>query len=260
MRRLVVRALWGVLALVLVIVAGIGAMFGITFMGNADLRDGEKLSSFAHIVKDGFVSIAVLDLGNGKVALIDAGNDPKAQALMSALARMKKKPTDVEAVFLTHGHQDHLQGLYALPGARVYGLAQEAALVGGRRSNRGPLTRHFKPQRTGLEISHPLRDGESIRLGNRTLRVLAVPGHTRGSAAYYVEGLIFLGDSADANDEGELTPAKWLFSDDPEQNRASLRALEARLMRENLPVKRMAFAHTASLPGISALSAFNRKH
>jgi len=260
MRPALKRGLWTSLAIVVFVVGAIGAIFGITFMGNAKLRDGEAPLPFARIVVDGFVSVAVLDMGHGKVALIDAGNDPEARGVLRALAAMHKTRADVAGAFLTHGHQDHVNGLHALRGVNVYGLAEEATLVAGLRENRAPLTRFFKPKPTGLAISHPLHDGDAVSLGNRTVRVFATPGHTAGSASYYVDGLVFLGDSADASSEHKVTPAKWLFTDDTAQNIASLQKLEARLREEKLDVKHLVFAHTGTLPGLDALSAFNRSH
>jgi len=230
-----------------------------TFLGNHEIEDGQKLAGFAEIVKDGRVSVALLDMGDGKLALIDAGNDHEAKAILGAVARRKQKPEDIAAVFLTHGHQDHVAGLYTLMRARIYGLATEAALVGGRRRNRGPFTQLFAPERTGLEISHPLRDGDQVRIGERTVRAFAVPGHTRGSAAYYVDGLLFLGDSANANSAGELTPAKWAFTDDCAENAASLRLLATRIESEKLPVKHLVFAHSGTLEGARALHLFARR-
>jgi len=260
MRRILRRALWGVGAVALLLVLSVGTLFGITFMGNAELKDGQRLGGFAQIVKDGFVSAAVLDMGQGKIALIDAGNDPEAKALLAALARMKRSPKDVVAVFLTHGHQDHVNGLHALRGSRVYGLGSEAALVSGRRKAGSPIAHLMASAPTGHEVTHPMRSGESVQIGDRSVRVFAIPGHTRGSAAYYVDGLVFLGDSADADTDGALTPAKWLFSDDTAQNVKSLAALENWLASEKLAVKQLVFAHTGALSGLGPLSAFNRQH
>lgn len=259
MKRLLSRVLWSLGGVVLLLGLGSAAIFAITFMGNAELKDGQRLGGFAEVVKDGFVSIAILDMGQGKTALIDSGNDTQATALLKALERRHKRPSDVQAVFLTHGHQDHIAGLYALRGARVYGLREEAALVAGRRKAQSPVAHLIKLSRSGLEISHPLRSGDSVQVGDRSVRVFAIPGHTRGSAAYYVDGLLFVGDSADAHKDGTLTAAKWFFSDDTAQNRSSLVALEAWLKREKLPVKQLVFAHTGAQQGLHALSAFNRR-
>ena len=40
-----------------------------------------------------------------------------------------------------------------------------------------------------------LEDGDTIPLGEETLRVLHTPGHTAGSVCYYVPGRLFSGDT-----------------------------------------------------------------
>ena len=108
-----------------------------------------------------------------------------------------------------------------------------------------------------VHVTRPLKDGETVRVGDVDVRVFALPGHTGGSAAYLARGLLFLGDSADANKNGELVPARWIFSDDLEQNRASLKALAAKL--EPGQVKYLVFAHSGVLDTDAALRAFAAK-
>lgn len=91
-------------------------------------------------------------------------------------------------------------------------------------------------------------------MGNLSVRVFSLPGHSRGSAAYLVNGVLFLGDSADATKDGKLVAAKWPVTEDPAQNRASLKTLAARLKPEE--VKHLVFSHTGVLPGYAPLQAF----
>jgi glyoxylase-like metal-dependent hydrolase (beta-lactamase superfamily II) len=106
-----------------------------------------------------------------------------------------------------------------------------------------------------------LQDGETILLGQTPVRVFAVPGHTGGSAAYLVNGVLFLGDSADATSEGQLRGAPWAFSDDAAQNRASLVRLHQQLTEEGAEVQAIAFAHSGVLVrGLAPLAAFAQQN
>jgi glyoxylase-like metal-dependent hydrolase (beta-lactamase superfamily II) len=75
----------------------------------------------------------------------------------------------------------------------------------------------------------------------------AVPGHTKGSAAFLARGVLFMGDSAEVTTEGRLAPAKRLTSDDPALNRASLAKLAERLAPAAAEVRAIAPAHSGVL-------------
>jgi glyoxylase-like metal-dependent hydrolase (beta-lactamase superfamily II) len=209
------------------------------------------------MVQDGFSSVAVLPIGEGEVALVDAGNDAAGTAILAELSRRGLGPEAVKAVLITHGHGDHIAGIGALPNAEVMALEAEIPLVEGRASARGLLTRLFPARATGIEVNRALRDGETVMLGEVLVQVYAIPGHTGGSAAYLANNVLFLGDSADATTEGTLRAAVWAFSDDPAQNRASLVRLHERLTEQGAAVEAIAFAHSGVLAhGLAPLAGF----
>ena len=118
------------------------------------------------------------------------------------------------------------------------------------------MLRRFAPAKpTGLTVSRPLKDGESFSLGQRKAQAFLVPGHTRGSAAYLVNGILFLGDSADATSKGTVVGAKWIFSDSVDENAKSLRSLVNRLKSDRSEVKWLVFSHSGVVPGLAALDA-----
>lgn len=123
------------------------------------------------------------------------------------------------------------------------------------------MPRLFPVSPTGITITHPAKDGDVIALGNAQIRVFAVPGHTAGSAAYLVNEVSFMGDSADAGTSGEVQGAPWVFSDSQTQNRSLLVALAHRLEADGTPVKALAFAHSGVLTeGLGPLTAFAKKN
>ncbi len=231
--------------LVLLVAAGFGAIFYSVVGGNTDITDGATPAPDVRIIKDGFVDFGVVDVGEGHVVLIDAGIDPKGAALLAELARRKVGPDAVTAIFFTHGHRDHTAGASLCPNAALYALDDDVALAEGREGSHGPLTSMLGAKPTGLHV-HGLKDGAVTTVGAKSIRAIAMPGHTAGSAAYLVSGVLFLGDSAGMKTDGKLAPAPWAFSDDGAKNRASLVALGKMLESEKAAVVAIVPGHTGT--------------
>jgi hydroxyacylglutathione hydrolase len=233
------RALKWVGLVVLLVGIALGAGWYSAFGHNSPILDGLKLAPGVETVKDGFVSIFMLDVGPGRVALVDAGKDASGRAVLAALARRGLTRESVNAIFLTHGHGDHTAACKLFPDAQVYALGNEISLVGD-----------------AAKVNHPLKDGDVVSVGDLRVEAFAVPGHTPGSAAYLARGVLFFGDSAGASKDGVMMKAVRLFSKDSGQNVTSLKALEARLVPRASEVKELAFAHTGPLEGFQPLATF----
>jgi hydroxyacylglutathione hydrolase len=226
------------LGIVVVILAVVAAAGGYAVFGNNSPMGDGPVANGVTAVKDGFVNVFIVDLGSGKVALVDAGRDKSGAAVLAALARKSLGPASVSAIFLTHGHPDHTAACKLFPDATVYAMAEDAELVGD------------------AATVHPLHDGQVVTVGDEHIEAFAVPGHTPGSAVYLARGVLFLGDSAGASKAGNVMKAVRLFSKDSAQNVASLKALSSRLSPQKGEVKAMAFGHTGPLQGLGPLEAF----
>lgn len=251
------KVLLGILAAVaLVVVVLAGALF-VTFAGHRPILDGYQVAPGVKTVKDGFVSVFVVDVDAKHVALIDAGNDVQARPVLAALAARKLGPEAVTMILLTHGHPDHRAGCAAFPQATLAALGAEVSLIEGAVGPHGPLPRLFPVKPTGLKVGRILTDGETVHLGNVSIQVFAVPGHTAGSAAYFVNGALILGDAADSRTDGTMGGAKWIASDDVQRNRDSLKALAGRV--DPQAVTTLAFSHSGPLLGAKPLLDFAAK-
>jgi glyoxylase-like metal-dependent hydrolase (beta-lactamase superfamily II) len=100
----------------------------------------------------------------GDQVLIDASDEPKR--LLELIG-----DAGLTAVVTTHQHWDHHRAL------RDVVLATGATTMAG-----APDTEAITEQ-TGVDISRPVVQGDQIAVGNCTLSVIAIAGHTPGSIA-----------------------------------------------------------------------------
>ena len=236
------RVLLGVVLVVLVLVIAVGTVLYRSFAGGMP-PDEKPLAGGALPILDGFVAAFTVPTEQAdKVILIDCGKDKTAAAIKAALAARKQT---IAAVFLTHGHWDHVGGCTAAglgAAAPVYALADEVAIVAGDEGTLGPVAKLLGAHHLGVKVTNPLKDGDAVDILGTTVKVYQTAGHTRGSAVYLARGTAFFGDAAGASDQGEVKAAIWIFSDDTALAARSLRALAGKLQNEK--VEQFAFAHT----------------
>ena len=130
------------------------------------------------------------DEDSGALAVIDPGDDISDSLLRFCV----DNGWDLRAIFLTHGHYDHVGGVAALrlafPNVPVYLHAEDS-----HRDDRLMPT-------AGLGPLTLLRDGDVVPLGNLTVEVLHTPGHTRGSVCLRCRDALFTGDTLFAGSMG----------------------------------------------------------
>jgi len=154
-------------------------------------------------------SYVVKDEATGALALVDCCS--LNRNVRDAIAHAGG---DLRYILLTHGHFDHIQGAagarQAHPAARVAISGEDAPYLTGELDTMpGRVSRHKRP----VLPDFILRDGDSIQLGESTLRVIATPGHTPGGLCFYSEadGLLFTGDTLFREEVGraDLQGGDW---------------------------------------------------
>lgn len=191
--------------------------------------------AWAEVTTGAWASMIHVFRTDSGVVVVDLGWVGAERALREALGKVGATPDDVVAVLLTHSHRDHIAAWPLLRGARFYMGAEEVLRFLGREAHRGPITRLAESVR---ETSLP-REGElrivgftrdtTLVFGRDTIRAYPIPGHTAGSAAYLVDGVLFVGDAANRRPFAGFGGARPEYSDDVARSRESMRALFARL-------------------------------
>ena len=245
----------GICAATLVVaVIVLGLVF---FAGLQKAGSGPSLGAGLEPVQDGMSTVYLLDAGNGQLVLVDAGNDVKGTAIQAALANRHATADNVAAILITHAHPDHDATIPLFPKAAIYALKREVPLADGSESFQGPVLRLFGAHNTHpFHVSRPLEDGEKFTIGNLDVTAFAVPGHTPGSAAYLVSGVLFMGDSAQITSKQQLIGPNGLFSNDTSEGAASLKHLDQELQPRAAEIKFLSTAHTGNIAGLEPLNQF----
>ena len=62
----------------------------------------------AHMITDAYVNWFIVEGDEGRLTIVDAGHPRSWDSLHEALGTLGRRPDDVAAIVLTHGHFDHV--------------------------------------------------------------------------------------------------------------------------------------------------------
>jgi glyoxylase-like metal-dependent hydrolase (beta-lactamase superfamily II) len=118
-------------------------------------------------------SYIVIEPNSNTSAIIDPGADP--EIILNATS-----DTKISAILLTHGHPDHVGGLYQLK----------------RRTDALVYLHPLDAKKFNLEFDVAVADGDQIKIGDDTIRIIHTPGHTPGQVSFDLgDGRIIVGDT-----------------------------------------------------------------
>ncbi len=134
----------------------------------------------------------ITDVNTGKKAVIDPGD--KSQPLIDELEKSKN---GIEYILLTHGHYDHIgfaKELKELFGGKIV-IGEE----GKEFLYKGMLNlSDFHRDICKLEPFKGdifLKDNDTLKLGDSTVKYITSPGHTKGCGCYIIDNNLFSGDT-----------------------------------------------------------------
>ena len=124
-----------------------------------------------HAFKDNYIWFIQV-VGSNKVIIVDPGD---AEPVVKAIESQKLIPI---AILATHGHHDHIGGIEVL-------LKHYSVPVYGPKNEVVPC------------ITHPLSARENLVIDSLfpVIKVLDIPGHTKGHIAFLIDGNLFCGDT-----------------------------------------------------------------
>lgn len=147
----------------------------------------------------------LLEAGDASV-LIDTGMVGEPFFIRRLVRKLGLKPASIKAILLTHGHLDHAGNLAELKewtGAKVYAHAEEARHVAGTYPYSGVAQWCGRLEAAGrflfryrtATIDEFITAGQELPFWGG-LRVIHLPGHTRGHCGFYSapHDLLFSGD------------------------------------------------------------------
>jgi len=131
--------------------------------------DGSICFLQLHLGGDRNFSYLFGDSASGEAAAVDPGFGPERFNEEAERHGLK-----IKHILITHGHSDHMAAAGEL--ARISG----ATLYSGKNE--------------AVEQAVELNNGDSLALGNRSIKVLSTPGHAPGHVCYLFDNRLITGD------------------------------------------------------------------
>lgn len=129
------------------------------------------------------------DRTTGRAVMIDPGEEPRL-----FLAELDTRRLALEAIWLTHGHIDHIMGVGEVK--RATGVP--VLLHPADRALYDALPKQGEWMGFSLDAPPPpdgeLADGQELRLGEHRFLVRHTPGHSPGSVSFLGTGVVLGGD------------------------------------------------------------------
>ena len=129
----------------------------------------------------------------GEMALVDPSPDAEVIA-----ARMASRGFDIKKlryILLTHGHFDHIGGADGLRDISSAPLCVHSADADCLTTDANEYMYFFRESLRLRPAERLLSDGDVLPLGEKSIKVIHTPGHTKGSVCYVTEDAVYSGDT-----------------------------------------------------------------
>ncbi len=219
-------------------------------------------------------------------ALVDTGTRRTTRILKRALREIGYDFRDIKRIVVTHGHVDHYGAA-----RRIVRSPGSMAEVAAHESDRSPIERGLEVPRSrflgyyrlmgvpfafklsllpmrlvfsslaeNCPVDRFIQDGETIRLGDYDARVIATPGHTKGSVSLYLEreGILFPGDHI----LGHITPNAFVMLEaefDLPRRMSQVEFYDSLAIIENLAPRAVFPAHGDPIDDVRSVIAMFRE-
>jgi metallo-beta-lactamase class B len=118
--------------------------------------------------------------------LIDTGTKEMVPIVQSSIQKLGHRLSDVKIILSSHAHWDHVEGHAAMKqatGARIMALGEDAASISSGKDTSAANAGGWTP----AKVDRVLKDGDTVTLGEVTLRAYLTPGHTKGCTTWMTD-------------------------------------------------------------------------
>jgi len=145
-----------------------------------------KVMDNLYYVGPGTVAVWIIPTSQGLI-MIDTAQEPYVDTVIDNVRKVGFDPKNIKYILLTHGHLDHFGGatkIQKLSGARVVLSEADWNFMATQEANQIKNGRGPKPGDEAPKKDMVIKEGDTIKLGDTTLKAYIMPGHTPGSVTY----------------------------------------------------------------------------
>ena len=146
-----------------------------------------KLYNNLYFVGNERVSVHLINTEEGLI-LIDTGYPDMYDIIVDNIRKVGLDPTDICAIFHTHGHIDHFgctQALVKLSGAKTYISKIDNDILNGKLDLSWARELNYETL-PFFDCDILLEDGDVFTFGNTQRRCVHTPGHTDGVMSFFI--------------------------------------------------------------------------
>lgn len=139
-----------------------------------------------YYIGDKKVASHLLDTGEGLI-IFDSGYQHTIHLLVQSVWEMGFNPADIKYIIHSHGHFDHFGAsneFRALYGCKTFMSKADVEMLGSTPSSI-VMASNPNPYAELPIIDETFVDGDTIALGNTSIKCVLIPGHSPGNAAFF---------------------------------------------------------------------------